>query len=101
MEELQNQVEMMIKEGKTDIDCLSQINTLKSILKMLQSQNIHKIDKESDEKSSEPPKEDIKHAKGSDNITETSKNVILKVQVKDADSSSNEFTSDSSTKKEN
>ena len=67
---------------------------------MIQTPNIHKLDEKSDERQSEPPKEDneVKDSKGSDNITKTNQNVVLKLQVEDIETF-DEFMSDSSTKK--
>ena len=63
--------------------------------------NIHKLDEVSNVKESECQKEDNKAKKveGSDNVTETRQNVIIKVKIEEIESS-DEFTSDSGTKKE-
>ena len=83
MADIRNEVKQMIKEGKSDAECLSRIKTLKDILTMLDATSIHKLDEVSNVKESECPKEDnkVKNVEGSDNVTETTQNVIIKVKI--------------------
>ena len=106
MENLEKQVEDMIREGKTDADSQARIETLKGILRMLQAPKVPlKDDKDIrkiDEKDGSIKTED-KFIVSSQEVTEVSKdntnfinvikkdeNVTLKVQFE----SSDEFNSD-------
>ena len=57
MAELEKQVKLMLQSGQTDADCEHKRDTLKDILKMLQTSEVRKIDKNKNTEN-KPGKED-------------------------------------------
>ena len=100
MAELEKQVELMLQSGQTDADCEHKRDTLKDILKMLQTSEVRKID-ENKNTENKPEKEDKEEhqEKQISNIQEQTE-VVLKVQVDDIETS-DEFNSDSTSSTKN
>ena len=95
MAELEKQVELMLQSGQTVADCEHKRDTLKDILKMLQTSEVHKIDKNKPEKEDKEEHQE----KQISNIQEQTE-VVLKVQVNEIETS-DEFNSDSTSSMKN
>ena len=100
MAELEKQVELMLQSGQTVADCECKRDTLKDILKMLQTSEVCKIVKNKNTEN-KPEKEDKEEhqEKQISNIQEQTE-VVLKVQVDDIETS-DEFNSDSTSSTKN
>ena len=96
MAELEKQVELMLQSGQTEADCECKRDTLKDILKMLQTSEVRKIDKNKNTEN-KPEKEDKEEhqEKQISNIQEQTE-VVLKLQFDDIEKS-DEFNSDSTS----
>ena len=94
MAELEKQVELMLQSGQTEADCECKRDTLKDIPKMLQTSEVRKIDKNTENKPEREDKEEHQETQIS-NIQEQTE-VVLKLQFDDIETS-DEFNSDSTS----